>query len=82
MKAGIVVHFCVIQPRRLPDTNMFLVAQLCLTLCDPKNCSLPGSFVDGDFPDKNTGVGCHALFQGNLPNPGIEPRSPALQTDS
>ena len=23
-----------------------------------------------------------ALFQGNLPNPGIEPRSPALQADS
>ena len=26
-------------------------------------------------------VGCHALLQGNLPNPGIEPRSPVLQTD-
>ena len=28
-------------------------------------------------PGKNTGVGCHYL-----PNPGIEPRSPALQADS
>ena len=35
-----------------------------------------------DFPGKNTGVGCHALLQGNLPDPGIKPRSPALQTDS
>ena len=26
--------------------------------------------------------GLHALFQGNLPNPGIEPRPPALQADS
>ena len=34
-----------------------------------------------DFPGKNTGVGCHALLQGNLPNSGIEPmslESPAL----
>ena len=32
-------------------------------------------------PDKNTGVGCHALLLGHLPNPGIEPMSltsPAL----
>ena len=26
------------------------------------------------------GVGCHFLLQGNLPDPRIEPRSPALQT--
>ena len=44
--------------------------------------SLPGPFVHGDSPGKNTGVGCQALFQGNLPNPGIKPRSPALQVDS
>ena len=50
------------------------------TLCDPMGCSLPGSSVHGDFPGKNTGVGRHAL-QGNLPNPGIEPRSPTLQVD-
>ena len=28
-------------------------------------------------PGKNTGTGCHFLLQGNLPNPGIEPVSPA-----
>ena len=33
-----------------------------------------------NFPGKNTGVGCHLLRQGDLPNPGIEPRSPTLQT--
>ena len=33
-------------------------------------------------PVKNTGVGCHFLLQGNLPNPGIKPGSPALQADS
>jgi len=31
-----------------------------------------------NFPGKNTGVGCHFLLQGNLPNPGIKPASPAL----
>ena len=35
-----------------------------------------------DSPGKNTGVGYHFLLQGNLPNPGIEPRSPALEADT
>ena len=34
-----------------------------LTLCDPMDCSPPGSSVHGDFPGKNTGVGCH--FRGS-----------------
>ena len=33
-------------------------------------------------PGMNTGVGCHSLLQGNLPDPGIKPLSPALQADS
>ena len=49
---------------------------------DPVESSLPGSSVHGDFPGKNTGVGCHSLLQGNLPNPGTEPGSPVLQVDS
>ena len=32
-----------------------LVAQSCLTLCDP---------MDWNSPNKNTGVGCHSLLQG------------------
>ena len=36
----------------------------CPTLCDHMDCSLPGSFVRGDSPGKDTGVGCHALLQG------------------
>ena len=31
---------------------------------------------------KNTGVGSHSLLQWNLPDPGVEPGSPALQVDS
>ena len=50
-----------------------LVAQSCSTLCDPMDCGPPGSSVHGDSPGKNTGVGCHALFQGIFPNQGLNP---------
>ena len=59
-----------------------LVTQLCPTLCNPMDYSPPGSSVHGDSPGKTTGMDCHFLLQGNLPNPGIKPRSPALQADS
>ena len=36
-------------------------------------CSLPGSSVHGDFPSKNTGVGCHALLQGIFLTQGSSP---------
>ena len=39
-----------------------LVAQSCLTLCNPMDCSLPGSSVHVDSPGKNTGVGCFAFL--------------------
>ena len=98
-----------------------LVAQSCLTLCNPMDCSPPGFSVHGDSPGQYTGVGSHALFQGifltqglnpgllhcrrvlyhlshqgsprtlewaaypspgDLPDPGIEPGSPAVQVGS
>ena len=34
------------------DWKCVLVAQLCLTLCDPMDCSLPGSSVHGIFQVK------------------------------
>ena len=58
-----------------------LVAQLCLTLCNPRKSSLPGSPVHGDSPGKYwSGLPCPP--PGNLPSPGVEPRSPALQATS
>ena len=54
-----------------------LVAQSCPILCDPMDCSPPGSSLHGDSPGKNTGVGCHALLQGIF-----KPRSPTSQADS
>ena len=38
------------------------VTQSCPSLCNPMDCSPPGSSVHGDSPGKNTGVGCHALL--------------------
>ena len=50
-----------------------LVAQLCLTLCNPIDCSPPGSSIHGDSPVKNTEVGFHALLQGIFPTQGSNP---------
>ena len=46
------------------------------------DCSLPGLSVHVDSSGKNTGVGLPCPPPGDLPDPGIEPRSPALQMDS
>ena len=51
--------------------KIVLVAQLCLTLCYPTDCSPPGSSVHGDSPGKNNGVGCHFLLQGIFLTQGI-----------
>ena len=45
-----------------------LVAQLCLTLCNPMDCNLPW-----DSPGKNIGVGCHSLLQGIFPTQVLKP---------
>ena len=49
---------------------MHLIAQPCLTLCSPMDCSLPGSSAHADSPGKDTGMGCHALLQGISPTQG------------
>ena len=81
---------CSLTPGFLSRTESPLRGLLCYVLSrsvvsdsfNPVDCCPPGSSVHGDSPVKNTMVGCHILLQGNLPNPGIEPRSPALQADS
>ena len=47
-------------------------------MCDSlwtHDCSPPGSYVHGNSPGKNTGMGCHVLLQGIFPtqrsNPGF-----------
>ena len=58
-----------------------LVAQLCPTLCDAIDCSLPGSSVCGILQAK---ILEWVAFPSprNLLNSGIEATSPALQADS
>ena len=55
-----------------------------LTLCNPMDCSPPGSSVHGfSRPEYGTGLPCLPL--GDLPDPDIQPTSltsPALQADS
>ena len=48
------------------------VTQLCPTVCDHMNCSLPGSSCPWNFSGKNIGVCCHFPTPGDHPNPGIE----------
>ena len=53
----------------------------CLTLCDPTDCSPPGSSVHGILQARIcTGLPCPS--PGDLPDPGIEPASLALRADS
>ena len=56
-----------------------LVPQLCPTLWDPMDCSLPGSSVQGILQTRIL-----ELFPspGDCPKLGIKPRSPTLQADS
>ena len=57
------------------------VAQSCSTLCDPMDCSHQALPSMGFFRQEC----CSGLpfpSPGDLPNPGIEPGSPALQADA
>ena len=48
--------------------------QLCLTLCDPVDCSPPGSSMG--FSSQEYWSGLAFPPPGDLPNPGIQPGSP------
>ena len=57
------------------------VAQLCPTLCHPVVYNLPGSCIHGIFQARIL-EWVAISFSRDLPDPGIEPRSPTLQADS
>ena len=75
--------------KHLENKQVFILAwavlclnsQSCPTLCNPKDFSLPGSSFMGILQAR---ILCPPPgdLPGDLPNPGIEPRSPALQADS
>ena len=56
------------------------VAQSCLTLCDPMDCSPPGYYIHG-ISRQEYWSGVPFPSPGDLPESGIEPWSPALQAD-
>ena len=60
---------------------LYLVAQLCPPLCDPMNCSSPGFSVHG-FLQARILEWSPFPSPGDLPDPGMKPRSPTLQTNS
>ena len=57
------------------------VAQSCPTLCDPVDCSLPGPLSMG-LSRQEYWSGLPFPSPGDLPNPGIERGSPALEEDA
>ena len=58
-----------------------LVTQSCLTLCDPMECSPQNSSVHGVLQARIL-EWVAIPFSRHLPDSAIEPRSPALQTNS
>ena len=58
-----------------------LVARLCLTLCDLMDCSPTASSVHGILRQEYWSE-LPFPSPGDLPKPGVEPRSPTLQADS
>ena len=54
------------------------VAQSCLTLCDPMDSSLHQAPPSMGFSRQEYWSGLPFTSPGNLPDPGIEPRSPTL----
>ena len=80
----------------MPSTSKYFVQtlkQLCsswlscasslshVRLCDLMDCSPPGSSVHGDSPGKNTGVGCHALLQGESSQPSNQTQTSNTAAD-
>ena len=67
-----------------PNSELYccgLVTQSCLTLCNPKDYSPPGSSVHG-FSRQEYWSELLFPFPVDLPNPGIKPTPLALQADS
>ena len=51
---------CSVDGTTILFLKVYLAAKLCLNF-QHMDCSLPGSSCHGDSPDKNTGLGCHAI---------------------
>ena len=56
-----------------------LLLQSCPSLCNPLDCSPPGSSVRGILQEQEYWSGLPFPSPGDLSDPGIKPGSPALQ---
>ena len=65
-------NFQVAKCINLEDEVQVLVAQLCLTLYDPMDCSPPRLLCPWDSPGKNTGEGSHSFLQRIFPTQGLK----------
>ena len=83
----IVFVKCLAQGRfikcRFPSLeSCCLVAKSYPTLCDPMDCSLPGSSLCGISQARINGVGCYFLLQRIFPTQGLNPSLLHWQADS
>ena len=77
LRASILEWFAILSPKKIVVLLPAKSLQLCLTLCDTMDCSLSGSSFRQEYWN-----GLPRSSPGDLPDPGIEPRSPALQVNS
>ena len=70
-----------VEPGGLQSESASEVAQLCVTICDPMDCSLPGSSIHGIFQAKVLEWVAISLSRGSSWSRG-RIRSPALQADA
>ena len=59
-----------------------LVTQSYLTLCDPMDCTSCQALLSMGFSRQGYWSGLTFPSSGDLSDPGIEPKSPALQSDA
>ena len=58
------------------------IAQLCSTLCNPMDCVAHQAPLSMEFSRQECWSGLPFPSPEDLPDPGIEPKSSALQADS
>ena len=89
---GSRVHSCIVSNSKTYASNISPltwtwkkeseVAQSCPSLCDPVDCSPPGSSVHGILQARILEWVAISFSRGPSQNPGIKPRSPTLQADA
>ena len=77
-----IIHMAQSKPLKMfVPPSACSVINLCLTFCNPMDCSPPGFFIHG-ISDNNTRVGCHLPSPGDLLTQGLNPHLLYWQVDS